>query len=158
MANTNISVQVLGCTLTGSAQDVANVLLAIHGAGQAQAQAPTGTGVIAPETPVAQAQRRTDYTNTHKGFDNVLVKAVGKTVKITHKDGGFIHEGFVRKALNARVKGAGATWDAEAKAWTFTSAQKAKAFEKAFTLDGLDAEVDALVAQANARNARKNAK
>lgn len=142
MKNTTITVTVNGMTITGTAQEIAQVIAAMN-----------GTAVKA-EKPKKEV--RSDYVNKNKGFTNFTVNVSGKEVKFTHSDGSYLNEGFIRKALNARVKTAGAKWNKESKVWEFVSKAKAEAFAKACTPDGLDAEVDAIIAATNERNAKKS--
>lgn len=137
-----ITVTVNGIEIKGTAADVMTLIAAMN-----------GTAVKA-EKP--KKEIRSDYVNKNKGFTNFTVNVSGKAVKFTHSDGSYLNEGFIRKALNARVKTAGAKWNKESKVWEFASKAKAEAFAKACTPDGLDAEVDAIIAATNERNAKKS--
>lgn len=139
---TIITVTVNGMTITGTPQEVALVIGAMNGS------APVA------EKPVKAV--RSDYTNKNVGFTNFKVNVDGKNVRFTHSDGSYLNEGFIRKALNARVKTAGAKWNKDSKVWEFTSAQKAKKFAESCKVDGLDDEVNALIKATNERNAKKS--
>ena len=144
MSNNIITITVNGIEIKGTAADVMQIIGAMSGTAVA------GT--------TAKKEVRTDYTNKNAGFDNFKVNVDKAFVKFTHKDGSYLNEGFIRKALNERAKAAGAVWDKESKAWKFASAKKAGDFEKSCTTEGLDAEVDAIIAKTNERNAKKNEK
>lgn len=143
MKNANIiTVTVNGLVLSGTASELAVIIGAMNGT------------AVKPEKPVKAV--RSDYVNKNKGFTNFKVNVDKNTVRFTHSDGGYLNEGFVRKALNARVKVAGAKWNKDSKVWEFTSAQKAKKFAESCTPEGLDDEVQKIIDQTNERNAKKS--
>ena len=138
-----ITVTVNGLELSGTASELATIIGAMN-----------GTSAPVAEKPVKAV--RSDYVNKNKGFTNFKVNVDKNTVRFTHSDGGYLNEGFVRKALNARVKVAGAKWNKDSKVWEFTSAQKAKKFAESCTSEGLDDEVQKIIDQTNERNAKKS--
>ena len=143
MKNTNIiTVTVNGLVLSGTASELAVIIGAMNGT------------AVKPEKPVKAV--RSDYVNKNVGFTNFKVNVDGKNVRFTHSDGGYLNEGFVRKALNARVKVAGAKWNKDSKVWEFTTKKKAEDFAKSCTPDGLDDEVQKIIDQTNERNAKKS--
>ena len=143
MKNT-ITVTVNGnLTISGTPEEVAMVIASLN-----------GTTATVAEKPVKAV--RSDYVNKNVGFDNFKVNVSGKTVSFSHKDGSYLNEGFIRKALNARVRKAEGTWNKDRKVWEFSSAVKAKKFAETCTTDGLDAEVEEIIQATNARNAKKS--
>ena len=138
-----ITVTVNGLELSGTASELATIIGAMN-----------GTSAPVAEKPVKAV--RSDYVNKNKGFTNFKVNVDKNTVRFTHSDGGYLNEGFVRKALNARAKVAGAKWSKDNKVWEFTSAQKAKKFAESCLPEGLDDEVQKIIDQTNERNAKKS--
>ena len=129
---------------------------------QVQAHTPTQAPAVAP-TP---AQART-YEHVSDAFDNFVVKVDKKCVMAVVRDA-YTYTGKDGKAyavkagtslafagghkdawdaFKARMRKAGAAYNAEAKVWAFTSASKAKSFAegegaKAITVDELNAVRD----------------
>ena len=105
----------------------------------AQVSTPVSTPVAEPKV-YAPAQ------------DVLCTWVVDKThVSYTLVDGKYVGQSGVRKSLNARLRNAGAEWNADKKAWKFASAKKAQDFVSADTAKYCEREdvlaVDVLVAQ-----------
>ena len=61
------------------------------------------------------------YDHVTEGFTDFVFVRKDNTVRVTHKDGKFLHEKAPRQVLNNRLKAAGFVYDKEAKAWTLTT-------------------------------------
>jgi len=88
--------------------------------------------------------------------DVACVWVADKTkVSYTLADGKYVGQTGVRKTLNARLRDAGATYDATAKAWKFASSKKAQEFVDNTSALVSASEIEAVRAKAQARAAKK---
>ena len=78
----------------------------------------------------AQASTPTPTPKVYAPAEDVACQWLveGTKVSYTLTDGKYVGQTGVRKTLNARLRNAGATWDASAKVWKFASKAKAEKF------------------------------
>ena len=98
-----------------------------------------GTGVQTPVTTQestpepTQVSKPVAETKTYAPAEDVLCTWDVDKTKVTYTlaDGKYAGQSGVRKTLNARLRNAGAIWDADKKAWKFASSKKANEFVRA---------------------------
>lgn len=113
--------------------------------------APVSTPV--PVTPVA-----TPTKSYAPATDVQCVWVVDKTkVSYTLADGKYVGQTGARKTLNARLRDAGATYDATAKVWKFASSKKAEDFVAKTSALVTAQEIEAVREKAQARALKKGA-
>ena len=78
-------------------------------------------------------------------------------VTYTLTDGKYVGQTGARKTLNARLRNAGATYDASAKAWKFATSKKAEEFVASASALVTAAEIEAVRTKAAERAAKKGA-
>ena len=117
--------------------------------------APTPTPV---STPASTPKEYAPATDVECAW--VLNKTL---VTYTLADGKYAGQTGVRKTLNARLRSAGAEWNAEKKAWAFKSSKAALAFVESDvaahydTLDGISVEHPTLVTAQEIESVREKA-
>ena len=112
-----------------------------------------GTDVPAPtqvSTPVAEPK-------TYAPAQDVQCVWVQDKTKVSYTlaDGKYVGQTGARKTLNARLREAGATYDASVKAWKFASSKKAEEFVTNTSALVTAAEIEGVRAKAQARALKK---
>ena len=120
----------------------------------------------------AQASTPTPTPKVYAPAEDVACQWLVDKTRVTYAlaDGKYAGQTGVRKTLNARLRNAGAEWDADKKAWVFKSTAAAKKFVEADvsahydTLDGIEypyptlvtaQEIEGVRAKAQARAEKK---
>lgn len=132
-----------------------------------------GAGVSDMGTQVqASTPTQTQAPKVYAPAEDVACQWLVDKTRVTYAlaNGKYAGQSGVRKTLNARLREAGATWDADKKAWVFKSTAAAKKFVEADvcahydTLDGIEypyptivtaQEIEAVRAKAQARAEKK---
>lgn len=115
-----------------------------------------GAGVSGVDTQ-AQANTPVSEPKTYAPAEDVECKWVQDKTKVsfTLADGKYAGQTGVRKTLNARLRKAGATYDASAKAWKFVSTKKAEEFVANTSALVTAQEIEEVRAKAQARAEKK---
>lgn len=105
----------------------------------------------------AQASTPTQTPKVYAPAEDVQCKWVQDKCKVTYtlEDGKYVGQTGARKTLNARLREAGATWDASAKAWKFASSKKASDFVANTSALVSASDIEAVRAKAQARADKK---
>lgn len=129
----------------------AQLFASVVGAGVPMQMIGTGTSVPTQvSTPVAEPK-------VYAPAEDVQCAWVQDKTKVSYTlaDGKYVGQTGARKTLNARLREAGATWDASAKAWKFASTKKAEEFVANTSALVTAAEIEAVRAKAQARAQKK---
>lgn len=114
----------------------------------------------APKSTPVKVESKATPKSDSKEYGLPVFKADSKFVIYTNADGSYLKHKGIRQVLNARIKDLGGTWNAEVRAWEFSSVAKAKAcvknIDRVVSSEQLDGVAQTWKAQAQAKAVRKS--